>query len=221
MRTKILLTSIAFVSIIIFALIFNRCTKDDKSAKDNNINKESIVIKTEDATPATVTINCVGTCSGGNNCGTVIRPGTGLIECNCTDCKMSIKNDNPSNISMVSKADMKKIAAHLLDYFQRIHGTSDYLMSNYKQTYYDLVEVIEIEYFLTNNPTVYFSLFIVVKYPDPSNKSVPGGSTTVVDCRGACDTTTISCVEVYNTQTGEVYCKCQSDNCKMIIEKID
>jgi|GEM_PF-2245046 hypothetical protein len=205
----------AITSLIFFS---NGCSKDTKLAS-NDEESNSISLRSATMNSATIQIECAGTCENNEICGARWNIPDGIIECTCSGCVMSIKKDNVSNRSTSSRADMPKIAAHFVDYIKRTHNTEDYLITSYKQTFYDLAEFIEIQYIVNNNPSETFSLTFLAKFESSDLRAAPT-NTVLVDCHGSCDTSAEKCVEVYNTNTGEVYCKCQSDNCKMKIEEV-
>lgn len=201
-------------SIVLFS---NACSKGNKPYTEVEESQDISFLKSANANSASIQIKCAGTCENNEICGAQWDIPSGIIECSCSGCVMSITKDNPSDRSLSSRADMPRIAAHFVDYLKRTHGTENYLITNYKQTFYDLAEYIEIQYILNKNPSETFSLTFLSKFG--SDLKAPP-HTVLVDCHGSCDTSTEKCVEVYNTNTGEVYCKCQSENCKMKIEEV-
>ncbi len=205
----------AIISLIFFS---NGCSKDIKTAS-NDEESSSISLKSANVNSAAIYIECAGTCENNEICGAYWNIPDGIIECTCSGCVMSIIKDNVSNRSTSSRADMPKIAAHFVDYINRTHDTEDYLITSYKQTFYDLAEFIEIQYIVNNNPLEIFSLTFLAKFESGDLNAAPT-NTVLVDCHGSCDTSAEKCVDVYNTNTGEVYCKCQSDNCKMKLEQL-
>lgn len=202
-------------SIVLFS---GGCSKENKSSTEAEVIQDISSLKAENANSATIQIECAGTCENNEICGARWNIPSGIIECTCSGCVMSITKDNPSDRSTASRSDLEKIAAHFVDYLYREHGTQNYLITNYKQTFYDLAEYIEINYILNDDPSEIFSLTFLSKFESTDLKAPP--HTVLVDCHGSCDTSAEKCVEVYNTNTGEVYCKCQSDNCKMKIEEV-
>lgn len=209
------------VNAIIASLVLfsNGCSKDSKlSSNDEEINN-TISLRSTNVSSATIEISCTGPCENNEICGARWNITDGTIECTCGGCVMSVKKDNASNRSTSSRADMPKIAAHFVDFIQRTHGTENYLITNYKQTFYDLSEFTEIQYIINDNPLEVFNLTFLAKFESSDLKAAPT-KTVLVDCHGSCDTSAEKCVEVYNTNSGEIYCKCQSDNCKMKIEEV-
>ena len=209
------------VNAIIASLVLfsNGCSKDSKlTSNDEEINN-TISLRSTNVSSATIEISCTGPCENNEICGARWNITDGTIECTCGGCVMSVKKDNASNRSTSSRADMPKIAAHFVDFIQRTHGTENYLITNYKQTFYDLAEFIEIQYIINDNPLEVFNLTFLAKFESSDLKAAPT-KTVLVDCHGSCDTSAEKCVEVYNTNSGEIYCKCQSDNCRMKIEEV-
>lgn len=210
-----LLIIATIASIVLFS---GGCSKINKSSTEAEVIQDISTLKAENANSASIQIKCAGTCENNETCGARWNLPSGIIECTCSGCVMSIIKDNPSGRSLSSRADMPKIAAHFVDYLKKTHGTKNYLITNYKQTFFELAEYIEIQYILNDNPIETFSLAFLSKFKSTDLKAPP--HTVLVDCYGSCDTSAEKCVEVYNTNTGEVYCKCQSDNCKMKIEEV-
>jgi hypothetical protein len=206
--------------IIVFGLILVistiSCSKESKLTPEDNFNTS--ISSRNNVNAAEIHISCVGNCEDNGASGAIWRVPSGTVECNCPKCKMSVDVSNDSNRNTSSRADMTKIAAHFVDYIKRTHETENYLITSYKHSFYDLAEFIEILYIVNDDPSETFSLTFLANFDSSDLKVAP--NTILVDCHGSCGSNGGQCVEVYNTTTGEVYCKCESDQCKMTIEEV-
>lgn len=216
---KKIIFSIFGVLIISFSIFFtNSCLKDNDKVIETRENVSNNIALRNELNSAKIHIDCVGNCENNTSCGAIMRLPSGDVECSCTPCKMQLSETNPLDMNTTSRADMPKIAAHFLDYIKRVHGTENYLIKTFDHNFYELSEFIEITYIINDDSSKIFSLGFVVKYNSSEINS--GGPIYLVDCHGDCGSSGGQCVEVYNAKTGEVYCKCQSDNCKMTVEEV-
>jgi len=219
MKNIIKITSGVIILLGLLTISLNSCDKSEKINENNTeINNSDLKSGTNSAS---VNVECSGSCEDEDSgCGAYWNIPEGRIECTCSNgCAMVITMDNESGRSTVPRSDMSALAEHFLDYIDRIHGTENYIITNFKHTFYDLAEFIEVKYTLNGNTSEIYSIVYLVEFPSTDPDASPSGSVSV-DCHGSCDTATEKCVEVYDTSTGEVYCKCESDNCKMTIEEL-
>lgn len=202
---------ILFVFAVTLVFTFYQCSKN--ANQDSQLaNSEKLELVDEKSSGSgSIYIDCVRNCDdGGSECYVRIMPG--VIRCSCEGCAMSVTT-KPAGRNLKSKLDMPKIYNHFLDYIERIHGSADHRVLKYKQSFEKEYELIEIVYKTFDSEEV----FSLVFYSDFRK----GAGTVLVDCSGSCDSESEKCVEHYNASTGNIFCGCESDGCKMTVERID
>ncbi len=205
--------TICIISIISLFVIISSCSKNEMGTKDSSETSELNVQKDVSSISAIKTVECIGSCTNGNECFAWVRNGN--ITCSCSGCVLSVEEGNPSNRSMDSKADLSGLLNYFVNYVERIHTTETYGILSFKHSFYDNSEFIVITYFIDGNPDVIYTVSFLIEY-DSSGESV--AKTTLVDCSGSCPND--SCVEIYNMNSGSVSCGCQSDECTITIEEL-
>ncbi len=195
---------------VFFAL--NSCTKENKDSDS----KEIFRIEKSEPAPKIIEVSCAGTCTGTTNaCGQTWNQQSGDVTCNCEGCTMTFTIDNPADRSTTSRANLPELASAFNDYVVTTHSTNDYMITSFKHILYDKVEIIEIVYEINSES---FSVMIVVTYD--TIDALTAKNKVLVDCHGSCAANPGNCIEKANVLTGEVYCGCEDDNCKMTIQEL-
>jgi hypothetical protein len=209
MKTKFLKLS-AFTVVLIATLslgVFFSC--EDNA--NNLTSKKDITNKSTSSATASITYRCPGNCTADQSaCGMIWDLKTGVANCSCEGCKLVMSDEVNSGYNF--KMDLISIANYFIDYVYLNHNTFNYNITMLRESCYGDFEYLEIEYTIDNTEDIY-TLVFVTEY----TAEAPKGVVIVVDCTGSCSDG--SCVEAF--KGGEVYCKCQSDNCKMKIEKVE
>lgn len=116
---------------------------------------------------------------------------------------------------MTPKIDVVKVGKHFPKFIKEFHQTNDYLITCFETHFFEDREMIQIEYVLNhdfNNPES--AMYVLSPSADSKDITKP----VLIKCNGSCNTSSEKCTEVYNLNTGEVSCGCQSDECSMHIE---
>ena len=157
-------------------------------------------------------VNCKGTCPTGKCYARLIIQDQTFDCLPCSDCKMVIKNLK-SEDSYEYQFDLEKIGQMFTNRLAMLHAGQEAKITNILMQHSENKEYIHFEYYIGDNENNLFSVGYV------SEKASNGGPIIEVDCSGDCGQSSVLCTEVYNVRTEEVYCKCQSDSCKMKVTK--
>lgn len=115
-----------------------------------------------------------------------------------------------------TRTNMKDVAACFPKFLKKLHSSDNYAITYFEHYYLGNSEVIKMEYVIDND---YDNPESIMIYTDLSQNSKAAPPTTIIKCMGHCDGPTESCVEIHNN--GEIRCSCQSDDCYMVVEKVE
>lgn len=208
-RLKVCIGTFLLLSILFFV---SSCSKE---VSDNNISKSTSLVENRKSDQPTKTIDCSGICSA-RDCYAKLLLQDGSFTClPCSDCKMIISSVNPDD-NYQFKTDMKKLGELFEKQIVKIHGSVEYQIDLVTFDHGKNSEFVKLDYQVGNDQTNNYSIAFYTELEQVRPVKGP----IVVDCSGNCGTgSTAICTEVYNSNNGEIYCKCQSDSCKMTISE--
>lgn len=162
-------------------------------------------------------VNCSGSC---NDCSIIINLDTGIGQCGCNDCKLTVVFKHSDKI-ISNNSDNEKLQKSLfnLDFFK----TSYISFKNYREKNYNIKSdrVENISFYSNGNViAVMFDFFdskgikkSVMYSQQILNKNSIEGTKYEIVCDGAC-----GCKEVFNFNNGTASCSC--NDCKMTVTQI-
>ena len=196
----------------VIILLFLGCTENE--LKETKQKPETL---DESIEVVTYNINCIDKC-GETECRAILLFPDGTLTCSpCSNCKMQI-DLSPEGSEYNIRSDMSYIVRKFSNRIEVIHHINTrsnkpvYDIEKVEVTSTNNLEFLKIYYKLDENSYERYSMAFLT--------DLDKGETIIVDCNGDCGQGSSEiCTEVYNIKTGEVYCKCQSPNCKMTIEE--
>jgi hypothetical protein len=155
-------------------------------------------------------IDCVGACET-EKCYARFLIQDQTFDClPCTDCKMVISYLKEQD-DYLYQSNFEEMGIMFSERLSTLHDGQEAKITKILMQHSDSNEFIQLEYYVGDDKESTFSVGYL------SRNVVQGGPIIEVDCSGNCGDNPGICTEVFNTRTGEVYCKCESDNCKMTV----
>lgn len=196
------------------------CTKQQKEEQQSNV--KITVLDQKSSSGGWISYRCIGSCyeSQGLCWLNDLNPPVVYCDCESAMCALEIVIDGYTKEQWeTATTDIAQFMTDFKKFANEEHGNGVRYFHVLEQGLFKGYEVFQAVYSVDSPEGDKYSVLLMTTFDENNHKAAP--QRILFNCVGTCDDDTEQCNEQLDTTTGDVYCGCESDNCKMVIEVMD